>query len=362
MSSEKELLKNAFLEFSRASESVIAYYSLLEKKIEALKKEIEEKNRELEKTKEYLFSILNSLPVAVVVAEKGNVIFSNKKADDLDAKRLIEEIRFNGKKGGEFKRAGCSYRWKREVLKEEVQIGEIIVVEDVTEIERMKEKSEIDERLKAMGEMALRIAHEIKNPLGSMELFASILHMEMADENHKSYLEHIRVGIKNIDRIVNNLLSYTKPRALSLKKGNLSAVVEEVLNFMSLSMEQQGITFSFWKKEEGSTMFDPDLMKLAIMNLLVNAKDALPEGGRIEIFVEQDGMYTILKIEDNGKGMTEEVKRQIFNPFFTTKEKGMGLGLFIVYNIIKAHDGLIEVESEVGRGTKFIIYLPLERE
>ncbi|MDW8002788.1 MAG: ATP-binding protein [Deltaproteobacteria bacterium] len=362
MSNEKELLRSALLEFSRASESVIAYYSLLEKKIEALKKEIEEKNKELEKTKEYLSTILNSLPVAVIVAENGKVIFSNKKADELDARRLIDEITFNGKKAGEFKKTGASYRWKKEVLNGKTQTGEIIVVEDVTEIERMKEKSEIDDRLKAMGEMALRIAHEIKNPLGSMELFASILRKEIVDENHKSYLEHILVGIKNVDRIINNLLSYTKPKTLSLKKGTVSTIIREVIDFLSLSMDKQGITVSLCEKEECMIMFDPDLMKLAIMNLLVNSKEAMPQGGRIEIQLEKDKTYLVLTVKDTGKGMAEKVKKQIFNPFYTTKEKGMGLGLFIVYNIIKAHNGHIEVESEEGKGTKFTIFLPLNRE
>ncbi|MCX7856711.1 MAG: ATP-binding protein [Deltaproteobacteria bacterium] len=355
---EQDLLKDAFLEFSRASESVIAYYSLLEKKIEGLKKEIEEKNRELEKTKEYLSTILDSLPLAVVVTEKGKILFFNKRADELDALHLIQKITFNGKKGGEFKKGGYSYRWKKETLKDRTNGAEIIVVEDVTEVEKMKERLEIDERMKAMGEMALRIAHEIKNPLSSMELFASILLKESMDERHKTYIEHICVGIKNIDRIVNNLLSYTKPKALSLKKGKLSSVVREVLDFLSLSLEQKGIVVSFHEKERETTVFDPHLMKLVLMNLLVNAKDALPEGGKIEIRLEQREDHTILLVSDNGIGMSEEVKKNIFNPFFTTKDRGVGLGLFIVYNIIKAHNGIIEVESEIDKGTRFTIHLP----
>lgn len=355
---EKELLKDAFLEFSRASESVIAYYSLLEKKIEELKKEIEQKNRELELTKEYLFTILNSLPVAVLVREKKNVLFSNKKATELGIQNIIEKITFNGKKGGEIKTSGYSYKWKKEVLSDTDSHAEIIVVEDVTELEKMKERLEIDERLKAMGEMALRIAHEIKNPLGSMELFASILLKETVNKKHKSYIEQICIGVKNIDRIVNNLLSYTKPKTLSLKKGRVSDVIREVLDFMSLSIEQDGIKLFFRQNERNLKLFDPHLLRLAITNLLMNAKEATERGGKIEIEVKEEGNFTVLEIADDGKGMTEDVKRNIFNPFFTTKDRGMGLGLFIVYNIIKAHNGLIEVDSKVNEGTRFFIYLP----
>jgi len=359
---DKGLLEDAFLEFSRASESVIAYYSVLEKKIEELKKEIAKKNRELERTKEYLHRILDSLPLAVLVMEKKRVLFSNKKANELKVQEMTERLNFNGKKGGEFKISGFSYRWKRETLKEKDRISEILVIEDITEVEKMKERLETDERMKAMGEMALRIAHEIKNPLSSMELFASMLLKESMEGKQRCYLEHICTGIKSIDRIVNNILSYTKPKTLSLKEGRLSDAVKEVLDFVSLTMEQSGIKVSFIENEKGTLRFDPHLIKLALMNLLINAKEALRDGGNIVVEVKEAEKSRVLQVSDDGPGMPEDVKRNIFNPFFTTKDRGLGLGLFIVYNIVKAHNGLIEVDSRINEGTRFSIYLPGEKD
>ncbi len=354
---EKELLRDAFLEFSRASESLIAYYSLLEKTVEALKREIEQKNRELESTKEDLRTILDSLPVAVIVMEEDRVLFSNNRAREMRFEPILERINLDGKKEGETKISASSYRWKRESLSGRKN-QEIVVIEDTTEVEKMRERLEMDQRLKAMGEMALRIAHEIKNPLGSMELFASMLLKDTLEEKQKSYVEHISEGIRNIDRIVNNLLSYTKPKSLCLRKVRLSDVIREILDFMRLSFEQSGIELTFREREKGPKSVDPHLMKLAVMNLLMNAKEALDQGGKIEIEVKEEGKFTVLVVADNGRGMTEEVKKSIFNPFFTTKEKGVGLGLFTVYNIVKAHGGFIEVESKVNEGTRFTIFLP----
>lgn len=352
---EEGLLREAFAEFSRASEALISYYSILEMKVQELKEELKE-------AKEYLKSILDSLPVAVVVLEEGRVLFSNKKAQEFEEKCLLDRITFNGKKEGEEKISGLIYKWKKEPLKCDKKQGEIIVIEDVTEVEKMKERLELDERLKAMGEMALKIAHEIKNPLGSMELFASMLLKEKMESRHKSYVEHICQGIKSIDRVVNNLLSYTKPKAISKKKGKISDVVREVLDFLKLSLEESGIEVSLYENEKEPIFFDPHLTRLIVMNLLINAKEAMEKGGRIEIEVKNEKDFTVLKVCDNGKGMDEEVKKSIFNPFFTTKEKGLGLGLFTVYNAVKAHGGLLEVESKPNCGAKFSIFFPKDKE
>jgi len=104
------------------------------------------------------------------------------------------------------------------------------------------------------------------------------------------------------------------------------------------------------------------MMKLVIMNFLSNAIDAITEGGTIEVTTRDSGKYIMIIISDNGIGMNEETRKNIFNPFFTTKEKGVGLGLFIVYNIVKAHGGYIEVESQEKMGSKFFVYIPKERD
>ena len=130
---------------------------------------------------------------------------------------------------------------------------------------------------------------------------------------------------------------------------------------MSISTEVRDIDLQFIPTSPGTALFDPDMMKLVIMNLISNAMDAVGPKGKIKVDIRENGRYGVIVVSDNGPGMSEELRRSIFNPFFTTKDKGMGLGLFIVYNIVKAHGGSIEVESEEGSGSSFLIYIPKER-
>ncbi len=356
--SRTEVLENAFQEFSRASDSVINYYSVLEGQIKQLKKEIEEKNRELTRAKEYLRTILDSLPVSVVVADNEMILFRNIKAEQLGFDCLTADLKNETLSVGELKNNKGHYRWRKEKLGAQFEDKEVIVFEDVTEIEKMKERLERDERLRAMGEMAARISHEIKNPLGSMELFLSMLQSERLRKKDKQYVEHILFGVKTIDRIINNILSYTRPKTLTLKKERLAGIIENILDFMSISMQSREIEVRLNSLYDGVCHFDPDLMRLVMMNFISNAIEAIDKKGMITIDIRDEENYALIVVSDSGVGMSEDVRKNIFNPFFTTKDKGVGLGLFIAYNIIKAHHGYVEVESSEGEGASFFVYIP----
>jgi len=356
---EAKLLENAFQEFAKASDSIINYYSVLESQIRQLKKEVDEKNAELEKARGYLYNILNSLPIGVVVKNRTDVIFVNKTAEELGSEVFLNKLTNNGNKSGELKNGKGHYRWKRERIVNGYTSNEIVVFEDVTEFEKMKERHARDDRLMAMGEMAARMAHEIKNPLGSMELFLSMLLNTKLRQKDRKYIDYILFGVKTIDRIINNLLSYTKPKTLAVTEAMLSQVVKETIDFMSLSAHSRGITLEINSSFSEPSFFDPDLIKLVIMNFVSNAIEAMNgKKGIIKVDVKEEGEYAVIVIHDNGIGMSEELQKNIFNPFFTTKDKGVGLGLYIVYNITKAHGGYIEVESIEGSGSSFSIYIP----
>jgi len=228
-------------------------------------------------------------------------------------------------------------------------------------MERMKERLERDERLRAMGEMAARIAHEIKNPLGSMELFLSMLQQSKLRKVDRKYVEHVLFGVKAVDRVINNILSYTRPKTLVLQEESLADLVKDTVQFMKVSIKSRDISIRLEMLHERHFVFDPDLMKLVMMNLFANAMDAIEEKGCITIGIKEERGYVVVSVCDDGVGMAEEVRKNLFNPFFTTKDKGVGLGLFIVYNIVKAHAGYIEVESQPGVGSTFLIYLPEKR-
>lgn len=359
---EANLLRDAFQEFSKASDSIINYYNVLETQIKRLKEEVEQKNRELNRAKEYLNTVLNSLPVGVAVIENKTVVFANSKAEKLDSEGFLANNHLNGHKSGELKNGRGYFRWKKEVLANGFSGKEVVVFEDVTEFEKMKERLNRNERLRAMGEMAARIAHEIKNPLGSMELFLSLLQKGKLRSKERKYIEYVQFGTRTVDRIINNLLSYTRPKTIVSKEGRLIDLVRETLDFMSVSVESRNIETSFVVSSDGISWFDPDLMKLVVMNLISNAIEAIGENGRLGIEIREEEKHAVLVVRDSGCGMSEDVRMNIFNPFFSTKDKGVGLGLYIVYNIVSAHGGDIEVESNVGDGSSFFVFIPKEKQ
>jgi signal transduction histidine kinase len=161
--------------------------------------------------------------------------------------------------------------------------------------------------------------------------------------------------------VINNILSYTRPKTLVLQEERLADLVNDTVQFMKVSIKSRDISTRVETFHERPFVFDPDLMKLVMMNLFANAMDAIDEKGCITIAIKEDRGYVVVSVCDDGVGMTEEVRKNLFNPFFTTKDKGLGLGLFIVYNIVKAHGGYIEVESQPNTGSTFLIYLPEKR-
>ncbi|MGA3173662.1 MAG: ATP-binding protein [Syntrophorhabdales bacterium] len=360
-SSETELLKNAFEEFVKASDSLTSYYLVLEERISSLNKEINEKNKELEKAKESFYNILNSLPVGVVVQHGKSTIFTNKEAEKFGWTEFCESLDQAGSAMGEVRNGKGYFRWRKSSLTNGSSGKEVIVFEDVSEIQKMKERSERDEKLRAMGEMAARIAHEIKNPLGSMQLFLSMILRGKMGRKEREYVNSVIFGVNTIDRIINNLLSYTRPKTIALREAGISGIVKETLDFMSVSVGGKDVKIRFSSSYEDRMWFDPDLLKLALMNFISNAFEALSDKGSLDVAVRDEGKWVSIMFADDGVGMDEETRRNIFNPFFTTKDKGVGLGLFIAHNIVKAHDGYIEAESIEGKGSCFTIYLPKGR-
>jgi len=358
---ESQLLRNAFHEFVKASDSLTSYYLSLESRINELNREINEKNRELEKSREYLYNILNSLPVGVVVCSEGSTVFANREAERFGVTELAAGFHKDPGRIGEVGGAAGYFRWHKSDLTNGAEKKEVIVFEDVTEVQKMKERFERDERLRAMGEMAARIAHEIKNPLGSMKLYLSMMCKGQVGDKERGFANSVIYGVNTIDRIIENLLSYTRPKTIVLREEVLARVVKETLDFMSVSIGTRAIDVTFDSSYDEISLFDPDLIKLALMNLISNGIEAIVGNGVITVNIREEGNYVVAVFVDTGAGMSEETRRSIFNPFFTTKDKGVGLGLFIAHNIVKAHDGYIEVESVEGKGSSFAVCLPKGR-
>jgi PAS domain S-box-containing protein len=239
-------------------------------------------------------------------------------------------------------------------------VGGIVLLQDVTRIKELEQEGARKKRLASMGEMAANIAHEIRNPLGGIELFASILRKELAGDADKQGLaENVIIGVKSLNHIVSNLLYYTRPRKPVYTWFSVPEVVKESLLFAEHVLRQKGIElFVRHTGPETDIWSDGELIKQILMNLILNAVQAMPEGGALEIETFIDEKEVQCRLSDTGPGIPEEALGHIFNPFYSTREKGTGLGLGIVDHILEMLGGRIRVQSRMEEGTSFVITLP----
>jgi signal transduction histidine kinase len=240
-----------------------------------------------------------------------------------------------------------------------VRKAEKIIESRAVEQRKLVEQLNLAERLAALGEMVAGVSHEIKNPLGIIQSTSEILNnMPDATETHKRLSGVITEESIRLNRIVTEFLDFARPHALNLMEFDLKEVINKNLEFLKPEMEKKGISV---EKNLDSRRYmieaDQDLLHRVFMNLIINAIQAIPSVGRIFINIaEEKGFYNI-EIKDTGSGISEENMTKIFNPFFTTKQKGSGLGLPIVRKIIEGHGGQIDIESKEGNGTSVMIRL-----
>jgi signal transduction histidine kinase len=218
------------------------------------------------------------------------------------------------------------------------------------------------EKLAALGQLAAGIAHEIRNPLTSINILIHSLKENLPSENsHWEDLKVIEEEIHRINEIVDQFLRFAKPASPQLERAEVTSLFEETLQLLRPQMGKLQI---FVEKDFRSLpliTFDNEQMKQVILNLLMNAIQAMPGGGqlRLEGEVSKDGQWIQLSIHDSGIGIPPEDMNRLFDPFFSTKEGGIGLGLSIAHRIIDQHHGKIEVESTPGKGTLFTLWLPI---
>lgn len=234
--------------------------------------------------------------------------------------------------------------------------------EELAEKNRAMERTR---RLAAMGEMAAKIAHEIRNPLGSMSIFATLLERELVSEPEKHKLaEHITTGIKTLDNLLSNMLLFASSPSARLKQVDIKEIIEDALT-LTRGHEKNGVRIETGFEGRTDIAGDQGLLRQLFLNLFLNSLDSIEEGGLLAIrtrVVEDKPRHMEITVRDTGSGIKKEHLDRIFDPFFSTRERGTGLGLAIVSSIVSAHRGFIDVSSMPGEGTLFLIALPLERE
>jgi len=259
------------------------------------------------------------------------------------------------------------------------KVGTIVSFRDISEIKQMQSEIIRMDRLASLGVLASGIAHEIKNPLAGIKTMAQACEEEFdTDDARREYLTRIIRQVNRLDDLLKTFFAFARPKPPDRKKHELSEIIQEVVNLVNKKMSESNIRYS--EKIPGSipaVLVDSQQIQQVLLNLILNAIDAMPSGGKIDLSaceVEASSLKIIQKgipkskspkkpcvqvtVQDTGEGIEHKKLENIFDPFFSTKPNGMGLGLSIVHRIIEEHQGDINVESEIGKGTSFTIILP----
>ncbi len=239
--------------------------------------------------------------------------------------------------------------------------GGIVVFNDITERKRMEKEMERSERINRLGKLTLQIAHDLRNPLGTVSGLAQILTMSTKEDKGKKYGKEILKAANIINELIGDMLDFSKDQKLNIETFDYTAFLQEVLygfkNSENVKEKKAKIKFNY---EKGNYEIDADKEKIRriFSNLINNACDALGENGEIAIDLSEKNGNIITKVKDNGSGIPEDKKDEIFEPFVTSKANGTGLGLSIVHRIVTSHNGKIFVDSKEGEGTVFTVELP----
>lgn len=343
------LLKEALIAVNNTTETLKASYDILQKK--------------LEQTQGLLNSVLDNSNSAIIAVDTLQGVFlKNRKA-----KKLIEEL------GDDVFRMTSSfivpgihdYVHKRQFFRLSVGVlpegsGFVYVIDDITDLKKLEDEKQRDEKLRLMGEMAANIAHEIRNPLGSIELYASLLMRDLdEDEDKKRLAASVIKGVRTINTVISNTLLFTKELKINVGCHILSDIVDEVVLYLQHLIRDKRVKFVNQLDENVKIYCDEAMFKQVVMNILGNAVDAVSLGGEIRATCKTDNQKTLLIIEDNGCGIEADMLKRLFMPFQTTKAKGTGLGLSISYKIMEAHGGNITAESNGKNWTRFTVTTPM---
>lgn len=229
------------------------------------------------------------------------------------------------------------------------------------EIERLHQRDLVRaEHLASLGELAAGLAHEIRNPLAGIAGVIDIIGKELPQESPgRPVLPELQKEIKHIQSILNDLLAYARPKPPSFVVADLGEAVAEAVRLAREQVRTRPVVIEFKRPAAPMPLaHDPGLIQQVVLNLLLNAIQAISADGRIEVAVEDAGNAAAILVRDTGRGMAPEVLTKIFKPFFTTRGEGTGLGLSLAKAVVDSHGGRIEVSSEPGRGTTFRVILP----
>jgi len=256
------------------------------------------------------------------------------------------------------------YNLSSSVIKDDAgrTVGAFLIVEDTTDRTILEKRLAFYERLAVVGKLAARIAHELNNPLDGILRFVNLaLRVKEDDDPSRRYLEQARKGLLRMVRIIRELLEFSRSTITAFEHTSINGMIEEAVRSMDSHASLKGVSIEKRLCEELPNVRSGDLFQV-FCNLIKNAVDSMPSGGRLTIATSQKGGTIHAVFTDTGVGIAPEVMEKIFEPFFTTKDtsEGTGLGLAISKDIVEKYGGTIRVESEPGEGSTFEVEIPAE--
>ena len=243
------------------------------------------------------------------------------------------------------------------------RMGALVTLRDLESLERINRQLQVSERLAAFGRVTAGVAHEVKNPLNSMRLWLENLKENLSPDEAlpRQAVAVLDSEINRLDSVVKRFLDFMRPPELRLEETKLDQLLEEIAAMARPQMERAGVQQEVHCAPLPPVRVDRDLLKQAVLNLVYNAIEAMPGGGRLTMGLERRGDTAEISVSDTGTGIKPEHRARIFQLFFTTRPGGSGIGLASAFKTVQLHEGAIDFESETGRGTTFRIELPLGR-
>ncbi len=385
----KPALIHAFERFQEQSIKLEESYSKLNEKLKTAEISLAEKNNELavklteiENGKEKLSSILEAITEAIFLVKKnGSIETCNNSAKKLinkgfdlnslnlslnnrtlgDIETPVSDVDISLTIQGTEKTFMVSLIPIKSSNKSNVK-EKVISIKDITEHRLLEKRLAQEDRLAALGRVAASVAHEIRNPLTGIEGFASLLVRDLKDQPATQRLAEKTVyATRLLNHVVSNLLSHTREIKCNKTINNINNLILETVELVKLAADDQQIKLNLKLSDQSIySAVDSHLFKQVITNILLNAIDACPikQNGKIVVKSYKENQNIFIEFIDNGCGMSAEVSNRIFEPFYTKKDGGVGLGLALCEKIIEAHLGQITVTSKLGIGTTFTITLP----
>jgi signal transduction histidine kinase len=239
-------------------------------------------------------------------------------------------------------------------------LGALLTLHDVESVSEIESELELSRRMAAIGRLTSGVGHEVKNPINAIVVHLELLRGKVGSEvTAARHLEIIQSEIQRLDRVVQTLVDFSRPVELKLVDQDMRTIVSSVLMLASAGLESYNVTVvSELPAHPVIVKVDADLVKQALLNVVLNGAQAMAEGGELSVRLAEDGRSAIIKVQDHGEGIPDEIRSKIFDLYFTTKRDGSGIGLAMTYRILQLHHGQLDVESKVGEGSTFILSLP----